>query len=227
MNGKLVVFEGGEGCGKTTQLLKLQTWIERSKWMQHLQAQGHLTQLLTTREPGGTELGQTLRSLLLTPAQAPLHSRAELLLYAADRSQHVEQVLRPGLQQGALILCDRYTDSTLAYQGFGRGIGVELIQQLNLVATDGLESDLTFWLDVSVEVGLQRAQRRGAIDRIEQSDLEFHQRVYQGFAELARLYPQRIIRIDASLPEAAVAHQIQTVLQHHLSQWYPTVLAPS
>ncbi|NJN86552.1 MAG: dTMP kinase [Leptolyngbyaceae cyanobacterium SL_7_1] len=227
MKGKLIVFEGVEGCGKTTQLLTVQAWLEDSGWLPHLQARGYLTQLVTTREPGGTELGKALRSLLLTPDQAPLHRRAELLLYAADRAQHVEQVLNPLLQQGALILCDRFTDSTLAYQGFGRGIGTDLVEQLNAIATDGLQSDLTLWLDVPVTLGLQRAQRRGAIDRMEQADLDFHQRVQQGFAELARLHPQRIVRINANQPEAAVAQDIQIILQQQFSQWYPTVLAPS
>lgn len=226
MIGKLIVFEGVEGCGKTTQLLSMQTWLQTSGWWHHLQTQGCLTQLVTTREPGGTELGKALRSLLLTPDQSPLHNRAELLLYAADRAQHVEEVLNPLLQQGALILCDRYTDSTIAYQGFGRRIKTDLVEQLNAIATNGLQSDLTLWLDVPVSIGLQRAQRRGTIDRMEQSDLEFHQRVQQGFVELARLYPQRIVRVNANQPVAAVAQDIQIILQQQFSRWYPTVLTP-
>jgi dTMP kinase len=217
MQGRLVVFEGVEGCGKTTQVKRSQVWLtDLLRGSNALSS----TSLIVTREPGGTELCQSIRQLLLMPStEEPLQDRTELLLYAADRAQHVEGVLRPQLVSGALILCDRYTDSTIAYQGYGRGLDRLLIDQLNDVATGGLQSDLTLWLDVDVEVGLARARQRGARDRIEQATLAFHQRVQQGFTQLAQAHPQRIVRIDASRSEEEVAEQVQAVLAARIKTW--------
>jgi dTMP kinase len=221
MQGRLIVFEGVEGCGKTTQIQRSQQWLEESGWLEMLQAKGLVSQLISTREPGGTELGAELRQLLLNNAnREPIQDRTELLLYAADRAQHVEAMLCPLLTEGALILCDRYTDSTVAYQGYGRGFELPLIHQLNQIATGGLESDLTLWLDLDAETGLARTRQRGMGDRIEQADLAFHHRVQQGFTELAHRYPHRITRIDATLPKAQVTAQIQTTLHQHLTEWY-------
>lgn len=217
MAGKLIVFEGGEGCGKTTQLRRSQQLL--TQWLPDLSAQSDVRALVATREPGGTELGQGLRQLLLQPTSAP-HDRAELLMYAADRAQHVAGYLRPQLAAGAIVLCDRYTDSTIAYQGYGRGLDLALIDQLNHIATAGLQSDLTLWLDLDAAVGLARTQQRGQRDRIEQAALTFHQRVHAGFAALAQAHPDRIVRIDASLAEAQVAAQIQAVLRRYLTQWF-------
>lgn len=223
MRGKLIVFEGVEGCGKTTQLQRSQQWLVDSGWQSLLQAKGYVQQIITTREPGGTELGSKVRQLLLEqPTAEMMQSRTELLLYAADRAQHVDGYLTPHLSQGALILCDRYTDSTIAYQGYGRGIDLGLITQLNDIATSGLQSDLTLWLDLDAETGLTRTRQRGSIDRIEQADLPFHQRVQQGFTELVQRHPQRIARIDATLTQAEVAQQIQAVLSQRFAQWYGT-----
>ncbi len=184
--GHLIVFEGGEGAGKTTQLQRAAQWLA-----------GRCEQPpLVTREPGGTAVGQALRQLLL--GDRSLADRTELLLYAADRAQHVETVLRPALAAGRIVLCDRFTASTLAYQGYGRGLAIDPIAQLNQIATDGLASDLTLWLDLEVELGLARARQRSASDRIEAADRDFHERVRQGFAALAAGEPDRFVRIDAS-----------------------------
>jgi dTMP kinase len=221
MQGRFIVFEGCEGSGKTTQLQRSHQWLVDSGWFAKLQTANAVCKIVTTREPGGTELGQAIRHLLLhSLEQEPIQDRTELLLYAADRAQHVEGVLRPLLTDGALILCDRYTDSTIAYQGYGRGLDQSLIADINQIATNGLQSDLTFWLDVNVETGLARAQQRGTRDRIEQADLTFHTRVYEGFAKLAAEQGDRIIRINAQLPPDQVADQIQTVLQEKLAIWY-------
>ncbi len=169
MKGKFIVFEGVEGCGKTTQIQRSRQWLLNSGWLAKLQSHKLIKQLVATREPGGTDLGVGVRQLLLNPARELIHDRAELLLYAADRAQHVETFLRPHLADGDLILCDRYTDSTIAYQGYGRGLDFALIDQLNQMSTNGLESDLTLWLDLEVERGLARTQKRGASDRIEQA----------------------------------------------------------
>jgi dTMP kinase len=239
MSGKLIVFEGVEGCGKTTQLARSQAWLFNSLLLQTFQVRGQLSQLVVTREPGGTDLGQQIRQLLLQPApdssqglsKETIEDRAELLLYAADRAQHIEAHLKPQLEAGALILCDRYTDSTVAYQGYGRGIDLKLIDQLNQIATGGLESDLTLWLDLDVEAGLVRTKRRSVVDgtpadRIEQADLAFHRRVQQGFRALAIAHPERIVRVDASQSEAVVAAQIQSILEQYLNQWFPPLLPP-
>ena len=221
MNGKLIVFEGVEGCGKTSLIQLCCEWLRKD-------ARKVSTSVVVTREPGGTDLGLHLRRLLLEFGEHPIADRTELLLYAADRSQHVEQELKPNLAKGAIILCDRYTDSTIAYQGYGRGLDINLIHQLNAIATSGLQSDLTLWLDVDVEVGL--ARKRGAspdgdalrttiYDRIEQEQIAFHRRVQQGYIELAASYPDRIVRIDASLEKEAVLEQIRLILSDRLEAW--------
>jgi dTMP kinase len=218
--GRLIVFEGVEGCGKTTQLGRSRQWLEQSGWVARLQSENRVRQIIVTREPGGTALGAGIRQLLLNPTKEPICDRAELLLYAADRAQHVEGLLRPHLAQGDLILCDRFTHSTIAYQGYGRGLDRRLIDQLNQIATGGLESDLTLWLDLDAELGLARAQKRGTNDRIEQADLAFHRRVQSGFAALAAEHPDRIISVNADRSELAIAEQIESILSQHLNRWY-------
>jgi dTMP kinase len=233
--GQLVVFEGVEGAGKSTQIQHLRHWLEQTGWQawiqQHLSLS--ISPILVTREPGGTVLGQQLRRLLLDSALTAsegLSDRAELLLYAADRTQHVQRVLNPAIAQGMLVLCDRYTDSTVAYQGYGRGFDLALIHQLNAIATDGLVSNLTFWLDLEVQQGLQRArQRQSALegkDRMEAAELSFHQRVQQGFKAIAEAEPHRVVGIDASNSEARVAEQIQAVMEQYLQKWYPQRFSP-
>lgn len=218
-SGKLIVFEGGEGCGKTAQILRVQEWLHQSGTLQKLNSIGILDSHVT-REPGGTPLCSEIRQLLLRPTEKEtLDPRTELLLYAADRAQHVEQWLRPLLAQNTLVLCDRYTDSTVAYQGYGRGLDIELIYQLNQIATQGLEPDLTLWLDVDVEVGLARAHSRGQVDRIEQADIRFHEEVRRGFESLAQKYPHRIKRIDASGDLDTVFQSIKDALEMRFEQW--------
>ncbi|NEP56818.1 MAG: dTMP kinase [Symploca sp. SIO2G7] len=222
--GKLIVFEGVEGGGKTTQLQRCSDWLqETSGWLEGRDSTSERTLLVvTTREPGGTSFGTKVRELLLGEGgyqgTAP-KTRTELLLFAADRAQHVEEFLKPKLAQGAIILCDRYTDSTVAYQGYGRGLDLKLIEQLNQIATGGLESDLTLWLDVDLEVGLKRARKRGATDRIEQADIEFHRRVQSGFRLLYQQNPHRIVQVDANGSEQQIHSSIQEILRQRFSEW--------
>ncbi len=223
MQGKLIVFEGVDGAGKTTQLQQTKQWLQDSP----LLPPG--CPVVVTCEPGATQLGSHLRRLLLEPdcwTDEPLQDRTELLLYAADRAQHVETFLQPHLERGAIVLCDRYTDSTAAYQGYGRGLDLSLIAQLNSIATNGLESHLTLWLDVAVELGLSRTQQRGTADRMETANLAFRRRVQQGFAALHQRYPQRIVRIDGNQSEIAVAQEIQAVLSQRLMAWYSPLSPP-
>ena len=223
MRGKLIVFEGVEGSGKTTQLQRCSQWLEAIGLAERFGEGEKIPPIVVTREPGGTPLGLELRQLLLdagtNPTRQSIEDRTELLMYAADRAQHVEELLNPQLKLGAIILCDRYTDSTVAYQGYGRGLDLNLIEQLNQIATGGLKSDLTLWLDIDAEIGLKRARLRGRADRMEQADLAFHQRVQQGFAQLAASYPQRIVRIDASRSEDEVHSAIQEILRQRFREW--------
>jgi dTMP kinase len=221
MQGKLIVFEGVEGSGKSTQLSRLVHWLEHHSLFQKLQTQGLIPELIVTREPGGTSLGKALRELLLDH-QLPmdLGSKAELMLYAADRAQHVEEVIVPALEAGSWVLCDRYIDSTVAYQGYGRGISLSLIEQLNAIATTGVSGHLTFWLQLDVEQGLTRSRSRGQLDRMEQTSLEFHQQVQQGFETLAEQHPNRIVPIDAAQSADLVAQHIHMVMEQRLKTWY-------
>lgn len=206
MNGKFIVFEGVEGCGKTTQIQLCSQWLESLN-----------ISVVLTREPGGTELGKDLRRLLLEKSpNKPVGEVTELLLYAADRAQHIEEELKPNLATGKYILCDRYTDSTIAYQGYGRGLNMSIINQLNQISTGGLESDLTIWLDVDVEVGLSRKRGQATLDRIEQETIAFHRRVQQGYTELAGSYPSRIMRVDGTSSQDIVQKSIQEILQNRL-----------
>lgn len=221
MTGKLIVLEGVEGAGKTTQLKQLHQWLEDLPQVQHLRHLGEMADIVITREPGGTNLGQALRTLLLDgSASHQVNDRAELLMYAADRAQHVDEVMRPVLARGGWVLCDRFVDSTVAYQGYGRGLDLSLIERLNRIATNGLTSDLTLWLRLDAEVGLARSQKRGPLDRMETADAQFHQRVQQGFEALADAHPRRIAVVDAAQPVDQVAQQIQALVLDRLTLWY-------
>ena len=202
--GRFLVLEGIDGCGKTTQLASLARWLPDSGLIPAGAA------LLVTREPGGTPLGRSLRELLLQSSGelAPC-ATAELLLYAADRSQHVATVIAPALARGDWVLSDRFAGSTAAYQGYGRGISLALIEQLERIATAGLQPDLTLWLDLPPALALQRRGDRPA-DRIEAAGEAFLARVAAGFQALAEGRGWR--RIEASLPADAVAPLLQEAL---------------
>lgn len=190
-----ISFEGIEGCGKTTQV----------ELLARLLSQRHIPHVVT-REPGGTRLGKLIRRILLDPAHEEIDPLTELFLYAADRAQHTVEVIRPALEARQWVICDRFADATAAYQGYGRGQDLNLVQQLNLWATRGLWPSLALLLDCPVEIGLDRARRRnmdtalnGREDRFEQQDLSFHQKVREGYLELAAQFPQRFRVLDATL----------------------------
>ena len=203
--GRFVVLEGIDGCGKTSQIQALVAWLPCSG----LLPPG--AQVITTREPGGTPLGQALRQLLLhPPGDAAPGSTAELLLYAADRAQHVQQCIAPALAAGHWVLSDRFTGSTAAYQGHGRGLSLPLIRALEAMATGGLGADLTLWLDLPLAESLRRRGNRPA-DRIESAGKAFLQRVADGFAIEAS--ERGWCRIDAQQPLEAVSAACQAALQ--------------
>ena len=211
--GTFVVLEGGEGAGKSTQLHLLATWLE---------AAGH--EVVVTREPGATPTGARIRALLLDPATGDLAPRAEALLYAADRAQHVATVLRPALERGAVVLSDRYVDSSLAYQGAGRELRVDDVAKLSTWATEGLRPNLTLLLDIDPEIGLARAG--GTPDRIEAESLEFHRRVRAEFLTLAQDAPGRYLVVAADQPAELVAAAVRARITELLPAHHPAPTAP-
>lgn len=207
--GKLITFEGIDGCGKTTQMRLLERVLASRN-----------VPFVTTREPGGTELGQTIRAALLNVSRHSLHPLAELLLYSADRAQHVNEFIRPNLAQGKLVLSDRFYDATTAYQGYGRGFDLSLIQQLNSLASGGLVPDLTIVFDLDPSSAMSRIQWRGQADeeefkadRLESEPVEFHNRVREGYLELARKEPDRFRLIPASGSIEVVRPLVMEALQ--------------
>jgi dTMP kinase len=197
-----VTLEGIEGCGKSTQARLLAESLRDTDGRD----------VVLTREPGGTEVTQRIRALLADPA-SHLDPRCELLLFLADRAQHVATVIRPALERGAVVVCDRYSDSTLAYQGYARGHSLELLRNLNEWASYGLRPELTFWIDCDVTVGLARANKRsgGPGDRFEKEPLAFHEQVRGGFTALAAAEPDRFIHVDGTRPKDVVAAEIRAV----------------
>jgi len=193
-----ITFEGSEGCGKTSQIPVLADYLRQEDY-----------KVMATREPGGTAIGEQVRLILGDVANTEMHKRTETLLFQASRAQLVEQVIRPRLEKGEIVLCDRYGDSTLAYQGYGRQ--EDLGQLLTLVnfATGGLRPDLTLLLDINVEVGLRRRAQGGEWNRLDALDLTFYQRVRQGYLEMARSEPQRWVVIDAG----GSFEQVQTAIR--------------
>lgn len=191
--GRLIAFEGVEGSGKSTQLELLRRALGGRE-------------VVVTREPGGTPAGERVRALLLDPG-VELSPRAEALLFAAARAELVEAVIRPALERGAVVLCDRYLDSSLAYQGAARGLGQGPVEEVNRFATGGLLPDLVVLLDLDPASGLRR--RAGQLDRIEAQDLDFHRRVRQAFRDLAAADPERFAVVDAAAPVPEVAAHVQ------------------
>ncbi len=194
--------EGMEGSGKSTAMRSLGVWLEERG-----------REVLYTREPGGSRLGGELRSILLDARNSDICPRAELFLYLADRAQHVEQVIKPALARGAAVLSDRFADSTVVYQGYGRGIPLDILQEMNSAAVNGLWPDLTLLFDIDPAVGLSRANARNRAEgkavsegRFEAENMAFHQRIRNGFLDWAARHPERFRVIDGSAaPEAVFA----------------------
>jgi len=193
-----VTFEGIEGCGKSTQAQRLAARLG--------------SHAVVTREPGGTAIGRAVRDVLLDPANRSMAPTTELLLYFADRAQHLAEVVRPALAQGRLVLSDRYVETSLAYQGYGRGLPQSAIRTLAELATGGLRPDVIVLFDVPVEVGLARVRQRGAQDRLEAERVEFHERVRAGYEELLAQEPERWLRVDGQGSADAVFERLWRAL---------------
>ena len=202
-----ITLEGTEGCGKTTQVAPLAEFLRQQGW-----------DVLTTREPGGTPIGEQIRAVLHNLENTAMHAHTEILLFQAARAQHVEQLIRPQLARHGLVICDRFADSTLAYQGYGRQQPLEPLRALVDYATGGLKPDLTLLLDLDVEVGLLRRAKGGEWNRLDALEVAFYQRVRQGYYELVQSEPDRWVVIDASLPPVEVQQAMRAAVMMQLKR---------
>lgn len=200
--GYFITFEGADGCGKTTQAKLTGEWLSKEN-----------IKNIFTFEPGATDLGKNLRQILLH-YEDPVANAAESFLYLADRAQHVETFIKPALFEGQIVLCDRYTDSTLAYQGYGRDSDIEQINYLNNIATGGLKPDLTLIFDVESDIAQKRVGNEK--DRLESEGMEFHKKVRGGYLEIAKNEPERIKVIDAGRPIEEVFKDVQKIIRELL-----------
>lgn len=195
-----ITLEGPEGSGKTSQL---------SAFADFLREQGY--EVLTTREPGGTAIGDQIRQILVSMDNKNLHPRTEIMLFLSARAQLVEQVIKPALANGKIVVCDRYGDSTLAYQGYGHGLPLETLRKMLAFATDGLKPDLTLYLDLEVEVGLMRKKKEQEWNRLDAYEVAFHRRVRQGYLTMAAAEPERWKVINASQPKDDVQRDMRKI----------------
>jgi len=205
--GLFITLEGPDGSGKTTQMDLLEAALRKEG-----------LDLIRTREPGGTLISEKIRDMVLDPACSEMCDRAEALLYAAARAQHLHEKILPALNAGKIVLCDRFVDSSLVYQGIGRNLGVETIAELNRFATGGVLPDLTIVIQIDYEEGLRRKalQRNGELDRLEQQKDDFHRKVHEGFAELKKYSPARVVQIDGSGSCEEVHAQVMETVRPYL-----------
>lgn len=206
--GRFITLEGSEGCGKTTQSQALAEFLQQ-----------HGYDVLLTREPGGTAIGEQIRAILGDRQNTAMHLRTEILLFQASRAQLVEEVIRPHLAQQGIVICDRYADSTLAYQGYGyRRISMEQVRALVEFAIAGLRPDLTLLLDLDVQIGLRRRARKGEINRLDTYEVAFYQRVRAGYLEMARLQPERWVIVNAEPPFEVVQAELRRLVLERLQR---------
>ncbi len=196
--GLFITFEGTDGSGKTTQIKLLEAYIREKGY-----------EVVLSREPGGTKISEIIRDLILDPANKEIVPLTEMILYAASRAQHVEEVIAPAIEGGKVVICDRYVDSSYAYQGGGRGVDLKMIADVNRVAVNSVVPDITFFLDLDPEIAINRRINSTGADRIEQEKLDFHRRVYEAYKKLSLLYPDRIKTINAALSIEEISAQIK------------------
>ena len=203
MKGIFITFEGIDGCGKSTQFELLKDYLNEAG-----------KEFIFVREPGGTVIGERIREILLDKKNSQMTARTELLLFEAARAQITDEVIRPALEEGKTVICDRFFDSSSAYQGMARGMGMEFVSGLNMAATGGLAPDITFFFDISAEEALERRGKRGeASDRIELAGLKFQEDVRRGYLELAKSSGGRIVTIDARLGIDEIFGQVKEALE--------------
>lgn len=196
--GLFITVEGTDGSGKTTQIKLME---------EYLKSKGY--EVVLTREPGGTNIGEKIRSLILDPENTEMGEISEMLLYAAARAQIVSELIKPSLNSGKVVICDRFVDSSYVYQGFGRGIDFKIIEDVNRAALDGVTPNITFFMDLRPEIALGRRIASTGADRIEKEKMEFHVRVYSGYKKIAALYPDRIKSIDGNRNVEEISTEIK------------------
>lgn len=198
-----ITFEGGEGAGKTTLIEKFYSSLITEN-----------LKVIKTREPGGTPIGEQIRNLLLHQEKYEISELSEILLFLASRVQHIEKIILPALNSGSIVLCDRFNESTIAYQGIARGVGKKLTQQLCQLATESVTPDITFIVDIDPKIGLERAKKASVeLDRLEKLNIEFHQKVREGYQLLAKENPQRIFLLDGTKTPGELLHQALEVFK--------------
>lgn len=212
MKGFFISLEGPDGAGKSTVLQEVLAKIGPEMKAQYL----------VTREPGGSKIAEKIREIILDPTNDKMDDRTEALLYAAARSQHAEEIIKPALKEGKVVFSDRFVDSSLAYQGAGRDLGINEVKTINDFATGGLEPDLTLFFDINPEIGLKRIKklRPDNEDRLEQEKLAFHEKVYAGYKEIEKKAPNRIKTIDASQPIEQVVTETIDVIKENLPELF-------
>jgi len=203
-NGLFITLEGGEGAGKTTAFHLLKERLNQLN-----------KKVLYTREPGGIPIAERIREVILDPIHTEMDARTEALLYAASRRQHLVEKVLPALARGEIVICDRFVDSSLAYQGYARGLGMDEVWEINRFATHGTMPEITFWFDIEPEIGLNRiaANRAHEVNRLDQEKLSFHEKVREGYRILAERDPDRIVRLDASLSPEQIVQAMMDVLR--------------
>lgn len=207
MAGLFITLEGPEGSGKTT----IASLVEKK-----LKERG--LNVVMTREPGGIEISEQIRKIILDPNNTAMDSKTEALLYAAARRQHLVEKVIPALKQEAIVICDRFIDSSLVYQGIGRGLGIDKVYDMNLFAIEDIMPDFTLFFDINPKLGLERIHKdqQREINRLDMEDLNFHQKVYQGYKEVVSRYPERIIEIDASKSIEEVFNSVMNILKEYI-----------
>ncbi|MGL4791615.1 MAG: dTMP kinase [Anaerotignaceae bacterium] len=202
MEGKFITIEGTDGAGKTTQLQLLVKYFEDKNY-----------KVMVTREPGGTSISEKIREIILDVENSKMNDITEALLYAASRSQLIHEKIKPALEEGTIVICDRFVDSSVVYQGYARGLSLELVENINKYAINEVVPDLTLFFDVPPEVGMKRKENFKHLDRIEKESLDFHYKVYNGYKDLLKKYPERIKAIDAQQNIEDVQQQVLKVVE--------------
>lgn len=206
MQGKFITFEGIDGCGKSTQLALASKILAEKGY-----------DVVVTREPGGTSISEKIREILLSPSNSEMVNECEILLYCAARAQHVREKIIPAVNSGKIVLCDRFQEATFGYQGYGRGIPLDILRTVNAYATGGLNPDLTFIFDLSVEMSVSRmAKINKAKDRLEQNGTDFFQRIRDGFLNQAKISPERIKLINAEQSIEQISAEVINLIQNHM-----------
>ena len=203
MRGYFITFEGIEGAGKSTQSVMLHNYlIEKNK------------KVILTKEPGGTETGKKIRQILLSHSDEIFPPLAELFLYEADRNFHIHNLIKPKIDQGYTVICDRFTDSTLAYQGYARGLDIDFVKEINSIASEGIKPDITFLIDIPVEEGLKRIQIIREKDRMEKEEIDFHKKLREGFLKIAEEERDRIVVLNGLEPPEKIFRQVIEILKN-------------